>query len=202
MYKLKIISGSTRPGRKGKLISQWIEDVAGEFTGFTTRLIDLAEVNLPLLDEPNHPKLHTYLHEHTKNWSKTIDETDAFIMVSPEYNHSFSAPLKNAIDFLYHEWQYKPVAIVSYGGLSGGARATEALRPVLGAVNLLLINKNVHIPYFRKYLNGDTFVADELLNESASTMFRELLKWTSILWELRSRKESFTEDFNPLNFNK
>src|SRR5205085_12274105 len=128
---LKIIIGSTRAGRKGPSIASWIYKLAKETAAFDTELIDLAEINLPFLDEPNHPRLHQYVHQHTLDWSAKIIPADAFIFVTPEYNYGYSAPLKNAIDFLYREWLYKPVAIVSYGGVSAGTRAVQQLKQVV-----------------------------------------------------------------------
>jgi NAD(P)H-dependent FMN reductase len=114
MYKLKIIIASTRPGRKGPAIASWIFDKAKEHKDFDIELLDLAVINLPMMDEPEHPRFKKYHHEHTKKWSATIDEADAFIFVMPEYNYGYTAPLKNAIDYLSHEWGYKPVGFVSY----------------------------------------------------------------------------------------
>src|SRR5438067_873325 len=119
MTELKIIIASTREGRKGPAIASWIFDMAKQRSEFNTELLDLAETALPFLDEPNHPRLRQYTKEHTKNWSRIIDASEAFIFVMPEYNFGFNAPLKNAIDFLHNEWLYKPVGFVSYGGIAG-----------------------------------------------------------------------------------
>ncbi len=103
MYNLKIIVASTRPGRKGPALAIWIFDVAKKHTEFSVELLDLAEINLPFLDEPNHPRLQKYTKEHTKKWSATIAAADAFIFVTPEYNYGYPASLKNALDFLFNE---------------------------------------------------------------------------------------------------
>lgn len=116
---LKIIIASTRPGRKGPAIASWITKKAKKIKDFETEVLDLAEINLPLMDELAHPRLRTYQHQHTKDWSAKIESADAFIMITPEYNYGLTAPLKNAIDYLSMEWNYKPVAFVSYGGLAG-----------------------------------------------------------------------------------
>src|SRR5437870_5672231 len=120
MFSLKIIIASTRPGRKGPFIGSWIFELSTQKKMFDAGVLDLAIINLPFLDEPHHPRLQQYQQEHTKNWSKLINSADAFIIVTPEYNYGYTAPLKNALDFLYHEWSYKPVAFVSYGGIAGG----------------------------------------------------------------------------------
>src|SRR3954453_22607665 len=134
MPTLQIIIASTRPGRVGLPIGQWVRDRAVEHGAFDVELIDLGEVTLPFLDEPKHPRLGQYLHQHSKDWSAKIAAGDAFVFVMPEYNHSFNAPLKNAIDFLYAEWQHKPVGFVSSG--RGGAR-TRAV-PILNTVLAIL----------------------------------------------------------------
>jgi NAD(P)H-dependent FMN reductase len=137
MYNLKIITASTRPGRKGPALANWIFDVAKKHNEFSVELLDLAEINLPFLDEPSHPRLQKYTKEHTKKWSATIAAADAFIFVTPEYNYGYPASLKNALDFLFNEWAYKAVAFVSYGGIAGGTRCMQALKQVLTALNMV-----------------------------------------------------------------
>jgi NAD(P)H-dependent FMN reductase len=113
MPKLHVILASTRPGRAGEPIAEWFVARAKAHGAFEVELVDLAEVDLPFMDEPNHPRLRRYTHEHTKAWSARVDAADAFVFVTPEYNYGFTAPLKNAIDFLHFEWQHKPVGFVS-----------------------------------------------------------------------------------------
>ncbi len=137
MYNLKIIIASTRPGRKGPALANWIFDVAKNHNEFSVELLDLAELNLPFLDEPSHTRLQKYTKEHTKKWSATIAAADAFIFVTPEYNYGYPASLKNALDFLFNEWAYKAVAFVSYGGIAGGTRCMQALKQVLTALNMV-----------------------------------------------------------------
>src|SRR4051812_25288688 len=143
MPVLKIIIASTRPGRKGPAIAQWIYQRAKLNGSFDIEMIDLAEINLPFLDEPKHPNLQEYSHQHTKDWSKIISDADAFVFVTSKYNYGSPATLKNALDFLYKEWNYKPAAFVSYGGLSGGTRAVQQLRQVMAAQKMLLVNESV-----------------------------------------------------------
>src|ERR1700712_1578913 len=123
MPTLHVILASTRPGRAGEPIADWFVERARDHGAFDVELIDLAEVALPFFDEASHPRLRRYEHQHTKDWSAKVDAGDAFVFVTPEYNYGYPAPLKNAIDFLHFEWQHKPVAFVSYGGVAGGTRA-------------------------------------------------------------------------------
>lgn len=187
MYNLKIIIASTRPARKGPAVASWIHRLAAAHSAFSTELLDLAALNLPLMDEPEHPRLQKYQHEHTRNWSRMIDVADAFIFVTPEYNHSYPAPLKNALDFLFKEWAYKPVGLVSYGGIAAGTRAAQALKPVLNALKLIPLTEAVTIPFFTKLID-DTgqFNATEELEKSAAGMLNALEKWAEALSVLRT----------------
>ncbi|WP_317985863.1 NADPH-dependent FMN reductase [Streptomyces sp. 5-10] len=110
---------------------------------------------LPIVDEPNHPMLRQYTHEHTKRWSETVDRADAYVMVLPEYNHSFNAAIKNAIDYLVMEWTHKPVGLVSYGGVSGGTRAVHALKPTLSALKMVTLTEGVIIPFTNTFLRDE-----------------------------------------------
>jgi len=188
MPTLKIIIASTRPSRKGPAMATWIRDIAASHADWTVELVDLAEVNLPIFDEVNHPIMQKYEHAHTKKWAAIVDSADAFIIVLPEYNYSFNAAIKNAIDYLHKEWQYKPVSFVSYGGVSGGTRAVQMLKLVLTALKMVTIPEAVHIPFFTKFINEDgEFVGEEGLNKSASLMLTELQKWTTALAPMRGK---------------
>lgn len=189
MYKLKIIVASTRPGRQGPAVANWIHDIYKENASFQVELIDLAAVNLPFFDEPKHPRLKQYVHDHTKQWSKMIDEADAFVIVTCEYNFGYPAPLKNALDYLFVEWNYKPVGFVSYGGIAGGTRAVQQLKQVVTAQKMMPITEAVHIPFFTKHIGEDgKFSGDDHLTRSANDMLEELLTWTKPLSELRNKK--------------
>ncbi|MDB5198817.1 MAG: NADPH-dependent reductase [Chitinophagaceae bacterium] len=189
MYNLKIITASTRPGRKGPALADWIFEAAKKHTEFSVELLDLAIINLPFLDEPEHPRFQKYTKEHTKSWSTKIASADAFIFVTPEYNFGYPAPLKNAIDFLHNEWQYKPVAFVSYGGIAGGTRSMQALKQVITALNMVPVVEAVNVPFFTKYIDEQNkFNADEGINKAAEGMFKELLKWTESLQQMRNKK--------------
>ncbi len=188
MYSLKIIIASTRPGRKGPAVAAWIYDVCKNHSSFNVELLDLAIINLPFLDEPKHPVLKEYIHEHTKKWSNTINEADAFLIVTCEYNFGYPAPLKNALDFLFKEWNYKPVGFVSYGGVAGGTRAVQQLKQVVTAQKMMPVSEAVNIPFFNKHIDEQgKFNADEILSKSANTLLDELLKWTEALSSLRKK---------------
>ena len=117
---LQVVTVSTRPGRIGGPIADWFIEAAREHGGFEVDPVDLAELDLPMMDEPNHPRLQQYTKDHTKAWAARVERADAFVFVSPEYNFGIAAPLKNALDYLQKEWAYKPASFVSYGGVSGG----------------------------------------------------------------------------------
>ncbi len=179
---LQIIVGSTRPGRVGLSVAEWIADVARHRGGFEVELVDLAEVGLPLLDEPNHPRLHDYQHEHTRRWSETIERGDAFVFVVPEYNHSFNAATKNALDYLHREWQDKPVGLVTYGGVSAGTRSANHLKVVLGALKMIPITEAVNIPFVNQFIDDDgRFVPNEITEGAAEVMLGQLDRWTGLL---------------------
>lgn len=190
MYDLKIIISSTRPGRKCPFIANWIYEVAGQHSDFITDLIDLKTIDLPFFDEPEHPRFEKYTQQHSKDWSAIIKPADAFIIVTPEYNYGYIAPLKNALDFLYNEWSYKPVGFVSYGGVAAGTRAVQMLKQVLNAFKMVPVTSAVSIPAFNKYFDEkNNFNADEGLNKSAQAMFKDLAKWTKFLKEFRGNSE-------------
>jgi NAD(P)H-dependent FMN reductase len=186
MENLKIITSTTRPGRKGIAVAEWIYNLALEDSRFNSELLDLAKINLPFMDEPNHPRLQQYQHEHTRRWSATISGADAFIIVLAEYNFSIPAPIKNALDFLFNEWKHKPVAIVSYGGVSGGLRSTQMLKQVLTALNMMPLVESVAVPFFAKYIGEDNvFAPEEIVTQSAHVMLNELHRWSETLKPLR-----------------
>ena len=188
MFNLKVIIASTRPGRKGPLIGSWVIELAKQKELFDVTVLDLAIINLPFLDEPHHPMLKQYQQEHTKNWSNLINSADAFIIVTPEYNYGYPAPLKNALDFLYHEWSYKPVAFVSYGGIAGGTRSVQMLKQVVTAQKMMPLAEAVNIPFFMKYITEEEgFVPDDAIKKSAEIMFSELAKWAAALQPMRKK---------------
>jgi NAD(P)H-dependent FMN reductase len=184
---LQVIAASTRPGRRGLSLARWIEGLAREHGGFDVELVDLAEVGLPVLDEPNHPRLQQYVHQHTKDWSATVRRGDAYVFVTPEYNHSFPASLKNALDYLSAEWADKPAAIASYGGVSAGLRAATALKPVLAALRMVPVVEAVSVPFFARFIDDeDVFVPNAELEAGGKAMLDELVRLATGLRTLRS----------------
>lgn len=137
MATLGIVVGSTRPGRMGAQVARWVQGRAEVRPGLHVELLDLAEMELPFLDEEQHPSSRAYQHQHTRDWSRRVEALDAVVLVTPEYNSSFPAPLKNALDFLYLEWRRMPVGLVGYGMTSAGTRAVAALMPVLTALAMV-----------------------------------------------------------------
>jgi NAD(P)H-dependent FMN reductase len=186
MPNLTIIIGSTRPGRAGAPIAQWFAARAKDHGGFDVNVVDLAEVDLPLLDEPNHPRLRQYTRQHTKDWSAIVDAADAFVFVTPEYNYGYPASLKNAIDYLHHEWQHKPVGFVSYGGVAAGTRAVQQLKQVVTTLRMLPVFDSVNIPFYSQFLGQDgTFQANAVLDQAAGAMLDELVRTEAALRPLR-----------------
>lgn len=191
MFNLKIIIASTRPGRKGPSIASWVYDVAKTHSEFDTELVDLAKINLPILDEPEHPRLQKYQHQHTKDWSAKINEGDAYIVVTSEYNFSIPASLKNAMDYLYNEWNYKPMAIVSYGGVSGGLRAAQSFKQVITAQKMMPLAESVPIPFFTQFIDADgKFNATDIHNKGLGILLKELAFWADGMKYMREKKKA------------
>jgi NAD(P)H-dependent FMN reductase len=190
--KLEIIVASTRPGRVGLPIGQWVEKEAAAHGGFSeVELVDLAEVNLPFMDEPNHPRLRRYTHQHTLDWSAKVAEADAFVFVMPEYNSGINAPLKNALDYLNHEWHYKPVGLVSYGGVSGGVRAAQMVKQVVTTLRMTPILEAVAIPFVAQFFDEeDNLLPNDVMMASAKAMFDELFRVAEALRPLREAAET------------
>jgi NAD(P)H-dependent FMN reductase len=181
-----VIIASTRPGRVGLPVGQWFEAQAVAHGGFDVEVADLAELKLPLMDEPNHPRLHTYTHQHTRDWSARVDASDAFVFVMPEYNHGYTAPVKNAIDYLHNEWFYKPVGLVSYGGVAGGTRAVQMIKPVLAVLRMVPVGSAVVIPFAGRLVNDDGQIgANETMEQAAAAMLDELQRVEAALRTLR-----------------
>jgi len=182
---LQVIIASTRPGRVGAPIAQWFYDRAVAHGSFEVELVDLASFDLPVFDEPNHPALGQYEHEHTRRWSASTARADAFVFVMPEYNHGYNAALKNAIDFLYAEWRYKAVGLVSYGGVAMGTRAVQAIKPVLTHIKLVH-TADVTISLLATPVVDGGFEGDAIQNQAADAMLAELAKISPALHQLRS----------------
>jgi NAD(P)H-dependent FMN reductase len=187
MPTLQIIIASTRPGRTGLTIGRWIASRAEAHGAFEVDVVDLAELALPFVDEPNHPRLRSYTRQHTKDWSARVERADAFVFVTPEYNHGLSAPLKNAIDYLYAEWQHKPAGFVSYGGVAAGTRAVEQTKQVVTALRMVPVVEAVAIPFVQQFIDEDgALVANEPMEQGADAMLDELVRLEQALRPLRA----------------
>lgn len=188
---LQIVVASTRPGRVGMPVAKWVHHRAAEREDLVVEMIDLAEVALPFMDEPNHPRLRQYTHPHTQAWSATVERADAFVFVVPEYNYGYNAVIKNALDFLHQEWQYKPVGLVSYGGIAAGTRGVQQLRQVLGALKLFALNEAVHIPFIAQYIGPDgALEPTEIMEQAVTEMLDAELQVARALAPLRRRASS------------
>lgn len=183
--KLLVISVSTRPGRKGPPIARWFESVARADARHEVTSADLAEVALPLYDEPNHPRLRQYTKDHTRRWSALVDAADAFVFVMPEYNYTMAPSMVNAVDYLFHEWRYKVAGLVTYGGISGGLRAAQSAKQLLTTVGVMPA-ADLPLPMFTQHLTDDgVFNANEAHVKSARAMLDELHKWATALKTMR-----------------
>ena len=178
----------TRPGRVGSAVADWIIDRARARGDFEVEVADLAVVNLPIFDEPDHPRLRRYTHQHTKDWSEIVDRSDAFVFVIPEYNYGFNAATKNAIDYLHQEWLNKPAGIVSYGGVAAGTRAAQMLKQVLSALKIVPVTDSVNIPFVREKIDEDgRLKPNEIMEDAAAAMLDELARWSQALAPLRAQ---------------
>lgn len=185
--RLHIIVASTRPGRAGAPVASWFHDLAVRHGKFEPVLVDLAEVNLPVYDEPKHPILQQYEHEHTKRWSASVAAADAYVFVTPEYNHGPTPALVNALNYVYKEWNHKPAGFVSYGGISGGIRAVQLTKSILAALKLVPIVDAVVIQMVAQQLDENRrFKPGEAHVKSANAMLDELLRWAEALKPMRA----------------
>lgn len=184
MIKIGIILGSTRPGRNGDAVANWVYQLSKKRTDAEFELIDIADYNLPLLDEPMPPGYNQYTKEHTKVWSEKIKEFDGFIIVSPEYNHSIPAALKNALDYLFFEWNHKAVGFVSYGSAMG-VRAVEHLRAVAGELMMADVRQQVMLSLFTDFENMSEFKPQDHHLNSVETLFDQVISWSTALKVLR-----------------
>jgi len=186
MIKIAIIIGSTRPGRKADVVAKWVHELAKKRGDAEYEIVDIRDYNLPLLDEPVPPPMHQYTQQHTKTWSAKIAAFDAYVFVTPEYNHSTSAALKNAIDYLYNEWNNKAAGFVSYGS-SGGTRAVENLRLIMGELQVADVRGQVILSLFTDFENFTTFKPAALHEKSVSAMLDQVVAWGGALKTLRGK---------------
>ena len=185
--RVLVIIASTRPGRLGPAVGDWFVDATREVAGklgITVEVGDLAQIGLPLLDEPEHPASGNYLHQHTIDWSRRVAAADAFVIVTPEYNYGMPATLKNAIDYLYAEWAWKPVGFVSYGNTSAGTRAVQMAKQVVTTLRMVPIGATVALR-LAEHLDGDAVRADPIRNTLAVEVLTELARVATALRPLR-----------------
>lgn len=184
--KLHTIITSTRPGRVGPQIGEWFNTYANAHGAFTSELVDLASFNLPVYDEPHHPRTGKYMHEHTQKWAASVKAADAYVFVTPEYNYGPTPALLNALNYVYNEWNYKPVSFASYGGVSAGLRGVQSVKAVLTTLKLMPIPEGVAIPGFGAFLGPDAkFEPNDLIETSAKQVLDELAKLAAALKPLR-----------------
>jgi NAD(P)H-dependent FMN reductase len=186
MPRLFVVTVSTRDGRQGLPIAQWSVERAKAHGKFEVETVDLRELNLPVFDEPEHPRFRKPVHEHTKKWAAMVDRADAFVFVTPEYNYGMPPSLLNAITYLSHEWQYKAAGFVSYGGMSGGTRSTQMARGVLATMKMVPIPEGVAVPFFIKMIADGKFTPGDMQDKGMTAMLDELFKWETALKTLRA----------------
>lgn len=187
MLKIGIITGSTRPNRKSLDVAKWVLEIAGKRNDAEYELIDIKGLELPLLDEPMPPSMGDYSQPHTKRWAAKIASLDAFVFVSPEYNHGIPAALKNAIDYLFAEWNHKAAGFVSYGAV-GGARAVEQLRLVMAEVHVATVRAQVLLSMKTDFENFTTFKPEPYQEESLGTVLDQVIAWGGALQQLRAAR--------------
>jgi len=186
MLRIAIIIGSTRPGRNGEAVAKWVYEIAQKRTDAEFELVDIKDFNLPLLDESVSPIMGQYNKPHTKVWAAKIGSFDGYVFVTPEYNHGISGALKNAIDFLFREWNDKAAGFVSYGGASG-ARAVEQLRLVLAEVQIATVRNQVLLSMYTDFESFSVFKPDSRKEGSVNEMLDQLTAWGSALKTLRKK---------------
>jgi NAD(P)H-dependent FMN reductase len=185
MVRIGIIVGSTRPNRNGEQVARWVYEVASGRDDAEFELVDLRDYPLPHLDEPLSPSFGQYHNEHTRRWADKIASFDGFVMVTPEYNHSTSGVLKNAIDYLYAEWNNKAVGFVSYGG-AGGARAAEHLRMIAGELQLADVRQQVTLSLVTEFENFSVFTPGDYSLAALHTLLDQVVAWSTALAPLRA----------------
>jgi NAD(P)H-dependent FMN reductase len=184
MTRIGVILGSTRPGRRGEPVARWVMDEAGRRSDADFELVDLADYPLPHLDEPLPPSMGQYQNEHTREWSATIGRFDGYVFVTPEYNHSTSGVLKNAIDFLYAEWNNKAAGFVSYGSASG-TRAVEHLRLIMSELQVATVRAQVALSLHTDFENFSTFRPSGHQLPALQATLDQLISWSRALRSVR-----------------
>ena len=187
MLKVAIITGSTRPGRKSEAVARWVHGIAAKRSDASFEVVDIAAFDLPLLDEAIPPSMNQYAKPHTKAWAAKIATFDAFVFVTPEYNHSTSGALKNAIDFLFREWNDKAAGFVGYGG-AGGTRAVEHLRHIMGEIKIADVRAQVALSLFTDFENFSTFKPAPHQETAVNAMLNDLVAWGQAFQTMRAQR--------------
>lgn len=183
---LNVIIASTRPGRVGAAVATWFHGHAKAHGAFDAHLVDLADFNLPVYDEPRHPRLRQYEHEHTRRWSASVEAADAYVFVVPEYNFGPTPALLNALNYVYLEWNDKPAGFVSYGGISGALRSVQMTKLTLTTLKMMPLMEAVTIPMVTGQLSDGAFTPNELQEKSADALLAELQRWGTALKGMRA----------------
>lgn len=184
MTRIAVVAGSTRPGRHSMQVAEWVLKRAREHGGAEFEILDVADFDLPLLDEPKPPSLGNYQQDHTKRWAAAVKGFDGFIFVTAEYNHSVPGALKNALDYVYAEWNNKAVAFVSYGS-AGGVRAVENLRLIAGELQMADVRAQVALPFATDFRDYTTFTPSDGAEQALQPLFGQLISWSAALQTLR-----------------
>lgn len=186
MPLLQVVVCSTRPGRVGVPVAEWFAERARAHGTFEVEIVDLGEIALPNYDEPNHPRLQQYVHQHTKEWSATVERADAFAFCIPEYNYAMPPALLNATTFVIREWAYKPATLVSYGGVSAGLRSAQMSKLVLTSLKVVPIPEAVSIPFVSQFRGDDGSIhPNEVMTGATTVVLDELARWEGALRGLR-----------------
>jgi len=186
MIKIAIILGSTRPGRNGEAVAQWVQTIAKKRSDADCELVDLKDQDLPLLDEPTPAASRKYTQPHTLAWSKKIAAYDGFVFVTPEYNHGTSAALKNALDYLYYEWNDKAAGFVSYGS-SGGMRAVEQLRLTLVELQMASVRAQLNLSIYTDFENFKVFKPTAFHETRVNQILDQVVAWSTALKTVREK---------------
>ncbi|MFF3934280.1 NADPH-dependent FMN reductase [Streptomyces hirsutus] len=187
MVKIAIVLGSTRPGRSGEAVARWVYDLATKRNDAQFELVDIADYNLPLLDEPVPPSMGQYSKDHTRRWAAKVAEFDGYVFVTPEYNHGLSGALKNALDYVYAEWNNKAAGFVGYGS-AGGTRAVEQLRLVMAELQVATVRSQVALSLFADFENFSVFRPSSHHEQPLTMMLDQLISWSQAMKSTRERE--------------
>lgn len=189
MLRIAIVVGSTRPNRAAPQVGKWVLEHAQKRGDATYEIVDIADFDLPVFDEPMPPSMGKYTHEHTKRWATAVASYDGFVFITPEYNHSITGALKNAIDFVYGEWNNKAAGFVSYGS-TGGARAVEHLRGIMAEVQVADVRAHVSMSMYTDFENWSVLKPDPRHQQQLSVMLDQLVAWSRAMQGVRAEQKA------------